>query len=112
MTSFVGYMNNAVIKFPINFNFYFAHTYCRTKFNIISKWFYVFIQSKERLIASLREGSGASGESAGVSNLEYDSVKQERDMFREDLQHSKLTADNLRIELQVNKELKGLSGES
>lgn len=58
------------------------------------------LQSKERLIASLREGSGASGESAGVSNLEYDSVKQERDMFREDLQHSKLTADNLRIELQ------------
>ena len=73
---------------------------------------FVFLQSKERLIASLREGSGASGESAGVSNLEYDSVKQERDMFREDLQHSKLTADNLRIELQVNKGLKGLSGES
>ena len=60
-----------------------------------------FIQSKERLIASLREGSGASGESAGVSNLEYDSVKQERDMFREELQQSKMTADNLKVELQV-----------
>jgi hypothetical protein len=47
-----------------------------------------------------------------IINTIYDSVKQERDMFREDLQHSKLTADNLRIELQVNKGLKGLSGES
>lgn len=58
------------------------------------------LQSKERLIASLREGSGASGESMGVSNLEYDSVKQERDMFREELQQSKMTADNLKSELQ------------
>lgn len=58
------------------------------------------LQSKERLIASLREGSGASGESVGVSNLEYDSVKQERDMFREELQHSKMTAENLGLELQ------------
>ncbi|XP_071159170.1 golgin subfamily A member 5-like [Mytilus edulis] len=58
------------------------------------------LQSKERLIASLREGSGASGESVGVSNLEYDSVKQERDMFREELQHSRMTAENLGLELQ------------
>lgn len=60
------------------------------------------MQSKERLIASLREGSGASGESMGVSNLEYDSVKQERDMFREELQQYKMTIDNMRMELLVN----------
>lgn len=57
------------------------------------------LQSKERLIASLREGSGASGESVGVSNLEYDSVKQERDMFREELQQYKMTIENMRMEL-------------
>lgn len=57
------------------------------------------LQSKERLIASLREGSGASGESMGVSNLEYDSVKQERDMFREELQQYKMTIENMRMEL-------------
>lgn len=58
------------------------------------------LQSKERLIASLREGSGAAGEMAGVSSLEYDSVKQERDMFRDELQQSRMTVDSLRVELQ------------
>ncbi|XP_064601011.1 golgin subfamily A member 5-like [Liolophura sinensis] len=58
------------------------------------------LQSKERLIASLREGSGASGEAVGVSSLEYDAVKQERDMFREELQQNKMSMENLRIELQ------------
>ena len=62
---------------------------------------FVLFQSKERLIASLREGSGASGESVGVSSLEYDSVKQERDMFKEELQQSKMTSENLRVELLV-----------
>ncbi|XP_041353113.1 golgin subfamily A member 5-like isoform X2 [Gigantopelta aegis] len=60
------------------------------------------LQSKERLISSLRDrsGSGASGEAIGVSNLEYDSVKQERDMFRDEVQQSKLVIDNLRLEMQ------------
>ncbi|KAL5009113.1 hypothetical protein ScPMuIL_014694 [Solemya velum] len=58
------------------------------------------LQSKERLIASLREGSGASGETVGVSNLEYDSVKQERDMFKEELQLSKMSVDGMRVEIQ------------
>lgn len=58
-------------------------------------------QSKERLIASLREGSGVSGITEGVSSLEYDSMKQERDMMREELQQSKMTLDHLRMEIQV-----------
>lgn len=60
-----------------------------------------FPQSKERLISSLRDGTGATGSADGVSSLEYDSVRQERDMLREELQKSKMTADNLRMELQV-----------
>ncbi|XP_076464926.1 golgin subfamily A member 5-like [Babylonia areolata] len=58
------------------------------------------LQSKERLIQSLREESGAAGSAEGVSSLEYDSVRQERDMLREEIQRSKMTADNLRMELQ------------
>ncbi|KAK7104738.1 golgin subfamily A member 5-like [Littorina saxatilis] len=58
------------------------------------------LQSKERLIASLRDGSATGGSAEGVSSLEYDSVRQERDMLREELQKSKMTADNLRMELQ------------
>ena len=54
------------------------------------------------MIASLREGSGASGDAAGVSNLEYDTVKQERDMFKEEIQQSRMTIDNLRVELSVS----------
>ena len=38
----------------------------------------------------LRKGSEASG----VSNLEYDTVKQERDMFKEENQKSRMTMDN------------------
>jgi hypothetical protein len=37
----------------------------------------------------------------GVSSLEYDSVRQERDMLREELQKSRMAAENLRMDLQV-----------
>ena len=61
------------------------------------------VQSKERLICSLREGVGLpeSGDVSGTSPLEYDSVRQERDMLREELQRSKMAADSLRMEFQV-----------
>ncbi|XP_067682461.1 golgin subfamily A member 5-like isoform X2 [Haliotis asinina] len=57
------------------------------------------LQSKERLIASLREGSGVSGEVAGVSSLEYESLKQEKDMLKDELQQTKMVSENLRAEL-------------
>ncbi|XP_059159175.1 golgin subfamily A member 5-like [Physella acuta] len=59
------------------------------------------LQSKEKLIASLRDGSSSPlGDGGGVSTLEYESLRQERDMLREELQQTKLTIDNLRSELQ------------
>ncbi|XP_005099211.1 golgin subfamily A member 5 [Aplysia californica] len=58
------------------------------------------LQSKEKLIASLRDGAGPVGESGGVSSLEHESMRQERDMMREELQQTKLTVENLRMELQ------------
>ncbi|KAH9489048.1 Golgin sub A member 5 [Bulinus truncatus] len=59
------------------------------------------LQSKEKLISSLRDGAGgALGDVSGVSILEHESLRQERDMMREELQQAKLTIDNLRSELQ------------
>lgn len=57
------------------------------------------LQSKERLISSLREGGGVINDT-GVSQLEHESLRQEKDMLREELQQTKLTVENLRQELQ------------
>ncbi|XP_046351332.1 golgin subfamily A member 5-like isoform X1 [Haliotis rufescens] len=57
------------------------------------------LQSKERLIASLREGSGFTGDAGGVSSLEYESVKQEKDMLKDELQQTKMVSENLRAEM-------------
>ncbi|ESP02313.1 hypothetical protein LOTGIDRAFT_82054, partial [Lottia gigantea] len=59
------------------------------------------LQSKDRLISSLREG-GASGigEGSGISSIEFDSIKQERDMLKEELQQSKMLIENYKVELQ------------
>ncbi|GFN97678.1 golgin subfamily a member 5 [Plakobranchus ocellatus] len=57
------------------------------------------LQSKEKLISSLREG-GMQVSEGGVSSLEHEAVRQERDMAREELQQTRLTVDNLRAELQ------------
>lgn len=58
------------------------------------------LQSKDRLITSLKEGSGgsASGETM-VHATELDSMRQERDIVREELQNSQLALENLRSEL-------------
>ena len=39
---------------------------------------------------------------SGVSSLEHDDMRQERDMVREELAQLKLTVDNLRQELNVS----------
>lgn len=57
------------------------------------------LQSKEKLISSLRDG-GMSLSEGGVSNLEHEAMRQERDMIREELQQARLTIENLRVELQ------------
>ncbi|GFR57478.1 Golgin subfamily A member 5 [Elysia marginata] len=57
------------------------------------------LQSKEKLISSLRDGGMPMSE-GGVSNLEHEAMRQERDMVREELQQARLTIENLRVELQ------------
>ncbi|XP_013406597.1 golgin subfamily A member 5 isoform X2 [Lingula anatina] len=57
------------------------------------------LQSKDRLIATLKEGSGMADADA-VSSVETEELKQERDILKEELQQSKMTVDNLRAELQ------------
>lgn len=57
------------------------------------------LQSKDRLIASLKEGV-APGDSASFS-AELEEARHERDLLREELQQSRMMVDNLRVELQV-----------
>ena len=65
-------------------------------------WYLVSFQSKERLIASLKEGSGAAGENdTSVMSIELEEMKNERDHLKDEVQHSKMAIDNLRAELQV-----------
>lgn len=63
--------------------------------------FFYPVKSKDRLIASLKEGSG-SGEMM-VHATELDSMRQERDIMREELQNSQMALENLRSELSVRK---------
>ena len=58
------------------------------------------LQSKDRLIASLKEGVSGGGDVA-VSPAELDDMRQERDILRDELQQSRMTIENLRVELQV-----------
>ena len=58
-------------------------------------------QSKDRLIASLKEGVSGGGSQVAVSPAELDDMRQERDILREELQQSRMTIENLRVELQV-----------
>ena len=44
MTSFVGYMNDAVIKLPIYLNLYLRIV--EHIINVIQNWFHVFIQDR------------------------------------------------------------------
>ncbi|KAI0219039.1 Golgin subfamily A member 5 [Lamellibrachia satsuma] len=57
------------------------------------------LQSKDRLIASLKEGVSGGGDVA-VSPAELDDMKQERDILRDELLQSRMTIENLRVELQ------------
>ena len=61
-----------------------------------------FFQCKNQLIASLPESSGASGDAAGVSHLEYDTVKQVNNLCKEEIQQYRMTMDNPRVERSVN----------
>ena len=70
------------------------------KYNLIYNHHMFFFQSKDKLIASLRSGSGSSAEHT-VSSLELDEAQQERDMLRTELQQTRGTVETLRTDLQV-----------
>ncbi|XP_048456023.1 golgin subfamily A member 5 [Rhincodon typus] len=59
------------------------------------------LQSKEKLINSLKEGSGIEGlESHAVSTMELEELRHERDMQREEVQKLLGHIQQLRVELQ------------
>lgn len=70
-------------------------------------WFapYVFpytLQSKEKLISSLKEGSSLEGlDSHITSSMELEETRHERDMQREDIQKLLAQTQQLKVELQV-----------
>ena len=62
------------------------------------------VQSKEKLIVSLKDGSTVSkagGTDLAVLASELDSARQERDVLREQLQNTQLALESLRVEMSV-----------
>jgi len=62
------------------------------------------VQSKEKLIVSLKDGSTVSkagGTDLAVLSSELDSARQERDVLREQLQNTQLALESLRVEMSV-----------
>ena len=58
-------------------------------------------QAKDKVIASLRDGS--NGEVAsGISSSEYEEVCHERDMLRDEVNQFKYRMEQLKADLQVN----------
>ena len=74
----------------LNLTFYLLITRC------------VLLQSKDKLIASLKDGSGMSGQDSGISVAELEEMRQERDMFREEVHRSQMALENLRSEVAVS----------
>ncbi len=67
-----------------------------------SKPVFVF-QSKDKLISSLKEGSsGDSSSDSHISFAELEECRQERDMYREELNQQRMTVESLRTEIQVD----------
>ena len=62
-------------------------------------------QSKEKLIASLKESPSVGGKSLTDSTAlvsELESVRQERDILQDELRSSQHTVDSIRAELAVS----------
>lgn len=61
-------------------------------------------QAKEKLIASLRQGSDSSSDNVSPTLLsELEEAKQERDLLRDELQQNKYKMEQLRTEYLVSK---------
>jgi len=65
------------------------------------------MQSKEKLIASLKESSSSSGDGKSANDSvalvsELESIKQERDILQDELRSSQHATDSIRLELAVS----------
>nr|XP_054758697.1 golgin subfamily A member 5-like [Lytechinus pictus] len=69
------------------------------------------LQSKDKLISSLKEGAGGIEGSAAVS-YELEEVKNERDMLREELQQVNIKMEQLKMDLQEVESLQQMESES
>jgi hypothetical protein len=57
------------------------------------------LQTKEKLIETLKEGSGPEDQ-PGMA-VELEEIRAERDMMKDDLQQTQLMVYNLKAEIQV-----------
>lgn len=58
------------------------------------------LQSKDKLIASLKEGSSSGDGDSSTFSAELEEAKHEKDLLREELRQSKMLVENIRVELQ------------
>ena len=61
------------------------------------------VQSKDKLISSLKKGSNIEGGDSGVSFAELEELRHERDMYKEELQQTRIDMQQLRADLQVKR---------
>ena len=65
-----------------------------------------FLQSKDKLITSLKEGTGSGAMISGNSEVnvlmsEMESIRQERDILHDELRSNQHVLENIRAELAV-----------
>lgn len=65
--------------------------------------FLLFIKSKEKLISSLKEGSGLDiGDGGGTMALELEELRHEKELQREEIQKLQGQVGTLRAEIQAS----------
>jgi len=77
---------------------------CKRSSSVVTYILCCCVQSKEKLIASLKENPSSSGKSVSDSAAlvsELESVRQERDIMQDELRSSQHTVDSVRSELAV-----------
>lgn len=62
----------------------------------------LFLQSKEKLISSLKEGSGLEVLEGAGAGVELEELRHERELQREEIQKLQAQVQSLRTEIQVH----------
>lgn len=58
------------------------------------------LQTKERLISSLKEGTNGDSDTNTIQSVELEEMRQDKEILREELQHARMIIENLRSDIQ------------